>query len=65
MVDSWYFQTIVSLVGLFLVYVLASMLSVLVRRNKELMTPILFGLLYGNYLSIQYLISNQHKHVGG
>jgi hypothetical protein len=47
------------LVGLFIgvvIYIMSSLISVFVRRNKELMTPVIFGLMYGNYISFRNLL---------
>jgi hypothetical protein len=47
------------LVGLFIVvviYIISSLISVFVKRNKELMTPVIFGLMYGNYISFRNLL---------
>lgn len=48
------------LVGLFIgfvIYILSTFLSVFVRRNKEFMTPVIFGLMYGNYISLRYRLN--------
>jgi uncharacterized membrane protein YjjP (DUF1212 family) len=48
------------LVGLFIgfvIYILSTFISVFVRRNKEFMTPVIFGLMYGNYISLRYRLS--------
>jgi len=39
-----------------LIYIAAGFLSVFVKRHTEFMTPIIFGLMYGNYISIRYLL---------
>jgi hypothetical protein len=44
--------------GLFVVviiYILAVSISVFVRRNKEFMTPVIFGLMYGIYILFRYM----------
>ena len=48
---------LVELFVAFVMYVLATFISVFVRRNKEFMTPVIFALIYGNYISFGYMLS--------
>ena len=41
------------------IYILAAFIGVYLKRNKEFMTPVIFGLMYGNYISIRSLLSNK------
>lgn len=37
------------------ILVLAAVISVFVRRNAEFRTPVIFGLMYGNYILYTYI----------
>lgn len=39
-----------------IIYILASFVSVFVKRNQEFRTPIIFGLMYGYYILFRNLM---------
>ena len=50
-------------VVLFAVYFLAVCIGVIIKRNDMFYYPVIFGLVYGNYLSIMWLIENGDKYL--
>ena len=36
------------------IYLLAALISVFLKRNKEFMTPVIYGLMYGSYMGLIY-----------
>ena len=49
-------------VVLFSVFLLAACIGAFIKRNDEFYYPVIFGLVYGNYLSIIWLIENRDKY---
>jgi len=47
--------TLVDIFVVIVIYILAVFISVFVQRNKEFMTPVIYGLMFGNFISLRYV----------
>ena len=54
MLDNINYILIDLFVGI-IIYILAVIIGVFVKKNNEFMTPIIFGLMFGCYISIRSL----------
>jgi len=39
-----------------IIYILAVFIGVFIKRNNEFYSPVIFGLMYGNYIALRSLI---------
>ncbi len=47
-------------IEIIIIYILTAFVSVFVKRNQEFRTPIIFGLMYGNYILFRNLMYNNY-----
>jgi len=47
--------TLVDIFVVIVIYILAVFISLFVQRNKEFMTPVIYGLMFGNFISLRYV----------
>jgi hypothetical protein len=49
-------STLIDLVAGIIIYILAVFIGVFVKRNNEFMIPIIFGIMFGHYISFRSLL---------
>jgi hypothetical protein len=47
---------LIDLFACIIIYILAVFIGAFIKRNKEFYYPVIFGLMYGNYITLRSLI---------
>lgn len=54
--NSNYKNILINLFFVVVIYFLAVAVGVFIKRHNEFYVPVIFGLMYGNYMAISYFI---------